>query len=576
MNRQNSDRTNLDHTITRRKFLGTTAAGSAALLTGGLTSLVSRSASAIENRDFLERTIPELQAKMASGEFTSAQLVRAYLDRIYSLNPLLHSVIETNPAAVCIAQQLDEERRNGHIRSPLHGIPVLVKDNIATASEGVCHGAERMMQTTAGSLALIGSVVPEDAFIIRRLRDAGAVILGKTNLGEWANFRGFINVYPLAVGWSARGGNTINPYNLSYTSWGSSSGSGNGVAANLCSVAVGTETDGSITGPSSVECIVGLKPTLGLVSQRGIIPISHQQDTAGPMGRSVTDVAILLNALRSPFGRVFGQPLPIDYTQFLRRGALQGARIGRDVRFFDYNYYGSGIPGDAGTVGFAEHALQVMEDLGATIVNCDTGDVLEYTDDELTALLYEFKVQIAQYLATLTNTDMRTLADLINFNRVHCRQELVYYGQEVFELAQQTHGYPTNPMYVHARQRAQFLARRGIDNALATQNLDAIVAPHLTNSTGPAVAGYPNLSLPVGIRPPSGKPAAMLMYSTFLREPKLIGFAYDLEQRMQVRRQPEFRGSVIPVPNADLCDNRTHQGEVFNGTAKMPAHGRMW
>jgi amidase len=433
-----------------------------------------------------------------------------------------------------------------------------------------------MMQTTAGSLALVGSRVPDDAFIVRRLRDAGAVILGKANLGEWANFRGNLITYPLAVGWSARGGNTINPYNLSYTSWGSSSGSANGVAANLCSVAVGTETDGSITGPSAVECIVGLKPTLGLVSQNGIIPISHQQDTAGPMGRSVTDVAILLGALQTPFGRVVGQPLPDDYTRFLRRGALQGARIGRDVRFFDYSYYGSGIPGDHSTVGFAEHALDVMKSLGATIVDCDTGDVFAYTDDEFTALLYEFKAQIAQYLATLTNTNMRTLADLINFNTVHCRQELIYYGQEVFEAAQQTNGYPTNPMYVHARMRAQFLARRGIDNALANHNLDAIVAPHLTNSTGPAVAGYPNLSLPVGIRAPSGRPAGMLMYSTFLREPKLIGFAYDLEQQMNVRRKPDFLDSVIPVPNAHLCDNRTEQGQVFTGTAKMPTHGRIW
>lgn len=575
MNKQDSDHTDLD-SITRRKFIGTAALSGAALLGGGLTSLVSRSVSAAGDFQFVEATIPELQGAMVSGQLTSARLVRGYLDRIHSLNPLLNSVIQTNPLAVCIAQQRDEERRNGHLRGPLHGIPVLVKDNIATERE-VCNGNGQMMQTTAGSLALVGSVVPGDAVIIRRLRDAGAVILGKANLAEWANFRGDLSpVYPQAVGWSARGGNTINAYNLSYTSWGSSSGSANGVAANLCSVAVGTETDGSITGPSSVEGIVGLKPTLGLVSQQGIIPISHQQDTAGPMGRSVTDVAILLNALRSTFGRVIGQPLPDDYTRFLRRGALQGARIGRDVRYFDYSYYGSGIPGDHSTVGFAEHALQVMEDLGATIVDCDTGDVFEYTDDEFTALLYEFKVQIAEYLATLTNTDMRTLADLIHFNRVHCRQELVYYGQEVFELAEQTNGYPNNPMYVHARMRAQFLARRGIDNALADHNLDAIVAPHLTNSTGPAVAGYPNLSLPVGIRAPSGRPAAMLMYSTFLREPKLIGFAYDLEQRMQVRRQPRFLGSVIPVPNADLCDNRTEQGQVFTGTANMPAHGRIW
>src|SRR6476619_7300751 len=575
MNKQDSDRTDLDNSVTRRKFLGTAALSGAALLTGGLTSLVSRSVSAAGDFQFVEATIPELQDAMASGQLTSAHLVRGYLDRIASLNPLLNSVIQTNPVAVCIAQQVDEERRNGHVRGPLHGIPVLVKDNIATESEA-CNGNERMMQTTAGSLALIGSVVPGDAFIIRRLRNAGAVILGKTNLGEWANFRGSDIAYPLAVGWSARGGNTINAYNLSYTSWGSSSGSANDMAANLCSVAVGTETDGSITGPSAVENIVGLKPTLGLVSPHGIIPISHQQDTAGPMGRSVTDVAILLNALRSPFGPVAGQPLPDDYTQFLRRGALQGARIGRDVRYFDYSYYGSGIPGDASTVGFAEHALDVMEELGATIVDCDTGDVFEYTDDEFTALLYEFKAQIAQYLATLTNTSMRTLADLIRFNQIHCLRELVYYGQDIFELAEQTQGYPTSPMYVHARMHAQFLARRGIDNALADHNLDAIVAPHLTNSTGPAVAGYPNLSLPVGIRPPSGKPVGILMYSTFLREPKLIGFGYDLEQRMNVRMEPRFLGSVIPVPNADLCDQHAEPVRVCPGTAKMPAHGRIF
>jgi amidase len=576
MTKQSSNRLDLDNSITRRKFLGTAALSSAALLSGGITSLLREPASAAGDFDFVEKSIPELQEAMASGQLTSAHLVRGYLDRIYSLNPLLHSVIQTNPLAVCIAQQLDEERRNGHIRGPLHGIPVLVKDNIATESE-VCGGNARMMQTTAGSLALVDSVVPGDALIIRRLRNAGAVILGKANLGEWANFRDDeAETYPLAVGWSARGGNTINAYNLSYTSWGSSSGSANGVAANLCSVAVGTETDGSITGPSAVENIVGLKPTLGLVSQQGIIPISHQQDTAGPMGRSVTDIAILLNVLKSPFGRVAGQPLPADYTQFLRRGALQGARIGRDVRYFDYSYYGSGIPGDAGTVGFAEHALDVMRSLGATIVDCDTGDVFAYTGDEFTALLYEFKAQIAQYLATLTNTNMRTLADLIAFNNVHCRQELVYYDQDVFELAEQTSGYPTNPIYVHARTRAQYLARSGIDRVIASHNLDAIVAPHLTNSTGPAVSGYPNLSLPVGIRPPSGKPAGMLMYSTFLREPKLIGFAYDLEQQMQVRRQPRFLGSVIPVPNGHFCDQHAEQGQVFPGTANMPAHGRIW
>src|SRR5437667_4499044 len=396
MNKQSPNRLHLDHTITRRKFLGTTALSSAALLSGGLASLLQRSASAAGGFDFVEKSIPELQDAMASGQLTSKGLVIDYLERINSFNGLLHSVIETNPDAISIAEDLDRERRRGHVRGPLHGIPILVKDNIAT---------DDRMQTTAGSFALVGSQVPADAAIIRRLRNAGAVILGKANLGEWANFRDDeAETYPLAVGWSARGGSTNNAYDLSYTSWGSSAGSANGVAANLCSVAVGTETDGSITGPSAVENIVGLKPTLGLVSQDGIIPIAHQQDTAGPMARSVTDVAILLGALQSPFGEVIGHQLPSEYTQFLQPGALNGARIGRDVRFFDYSYYGSGIPGDELTVAFAEHALSVMESLGATIVDTDTGDVFAYTDDEFTALLYEFRAQIADYLATLTHT----------------------------------------------------------------------------------------------------------------------------------------------------------------------------
>ena len=528
-------------------------------------SLLRQSASAAGGFDFVEKSILELQDAMASGRVTSKGLVMGYVERINSFNGLLHSVIETNPDAISIAEDLDNERRHGHVRGPLHGIPILVKDNIAT---------DDRMQTTAGSFALVGSQVPSDAVIIHRLRDAGAVILGKANLGEWANFRDDeAETYPLAVGWSARGGSTNNAYDLSYTSWGSSSGSANGAAANLCAAAVGTETDGSITGPSAVENIVGLKPTRGLVSQDGIIPIAHQQDTAGPMARSVTDVAILLGALQSPFGEVLGHQLPTDYTQFLQRGSLQGARIGRDVRFFDYSYYGSGIPGDQDTVAFAEHALSVMESLGATIVDTDTGDVFAYTDDEFTALLYEFKAQIAEYLATLIHADMRTLGDLIDFNEAHCLQELVYYGQEIFELSVQTMGYPHNPIYVAARTHATDTARSGIDDALAADNLDAIVAPHLTNSTGPAVAGYPNLSLPVGIRG-DGRPAGMLMYSTFLHEPQLIGFGYDLEQELNVRRQPQFLHSVIPVPNAGLCDQQ-RQPEVFTGKAHLP-HGRIF
>src|SRR5213596_3488424 len=454
MTKQSSNRLNVDHTITRRRFLGTTALSSAALMSGGLMSLLRQAASSAAGFDFIEATIPQLQAAMASGALTSAGLTMGYIKRIQSLNPTLHAVIEVNPNAVAIATALDNERRAGNVRGPLHGIPLLVKDNIATDDQ---------MQTTAGSLAIYGNHVPGDAVITQQLRAAGAIILGKSNLGEWANFRDDeAETYPLAVGWSARGGSTNNAYDLSYTSWGSSSGSANGAAANLCAAAIGTETDGSITGPSAVENIVGLKPTLGLVSQDGIIPIAHEQDTAGPMARSVTDVAILLGVLQSPWGDVIGHQLPSDYTQFLDPNALDGAVIGRDVRFFDYSYYGSGIPGDELTVAFAENALTVMERLGATVVDVDTGDVFAYNGDEFTALLYEFRAQIADYLATLTHTDMHTLADLIAFNDAHCRQEMPYYDQDVFLLAEQFPGYPNDPAYIAARTHARTTAGSGI------------------------------------------------------------------------------------------------------------------
>lgn len=547
------DRQNSDSMITRRSFLGTTAAGSAGLVTGGLAALFKESATAATNFLFVEKTIPQLQAAMAAGQLTAKDLVQGYLDRIKQLNPTLHAVIETNTNAIATANSLDHERKSGQVRGPLHGIPILVKDNIATADG---------MQTTAGSLALYNAKVPGDAPLIQNLRAAGAIILGKANLGEWANFRDDeAETYPLAVGWSARGGSTNNAYDLSYTSWGSSSGSAAGAAANLCAAAVGTETDGSITGPSAVENIFGLKPTLGLISGNGIVPISHQQDTAGPMARSVTDVAILLGIMQSP---------QADYTPLLQRGALQGKRIGRDVRFFDYSYFGSGIPGDEESVAFANHALMVMQSLGATIVDCDTGDVFLYTADEFTALLYEFRAQIADYLATLSHTNLRTLADLIAFNNAHCTQELVYYDQDVFIFADQFPGYPNNSSYVSARTHATSTARAGIDNALTSQNLDAIVAPHLTNSTGPAVAGYPNFSMPVGIRS-SGRPAGMLMYSTAHHEAQLIAMAYDLEQELNARQQPQFLGAITPIPNGGFCTQK-HQSQ---GKPHLP-HGRIF
>jgi amidase len=542
MNKQDSDYSDLEYGMTRRKFIGAAAGGSAALLTGGLASLLKPTASAA-GFDFVEATIPQLQAAMASGQLTSMGLTEGYIKRIQSLNPTLHAVIEVNPNALAIAAALDNERRAGNVRGPLHGIPLLVKDNIATKDN---------MQTTAGSLAIYGSQVPADAPLIQNLRAAGAIILGKANLGEWANFRDDeAETYPLAVGWSARGGSTNNAYDLSYTSWGSSSGSGAGAAANLCAAAVGTETDGSITGPSAVENIFGLKPTLGLISQDGIVPISHQQDTAGPMARSVTDVAILLGIMQSP---------QTDYTPLLQPGALQGKTIGRDMRYFNYSYYGSGIPGDEQTVAFAENALSVMKnDLGATVVDVDTGDVFAYNGDEFTALLYEFRAQIADYLATLTHTTMRTLADLIAFNNAHCPQEMPYYDQDVFLASELLVGYPNDPVYIAARNNATTTARAGIDNVIAA-GVDAIVAPHLTNSTGPAVAGYPNFSMPVGIRS-SGRPAGMLMYSTKFREAQLIAMAYDLEQALNPRQQPQLLNSIIPIPNGGFCTGHQPQGK---------------
>ena len=548
---------------TRRTFLKATAATGATVMTGALGSMLSQVAAAAKPSDtiWIEKTIPELQTLMASGALTSRELTRGYLQRIAQFNPLLRAVIETNPNAEAIAAQLDNERRQGRgLRGPLHGIPILLKDNIATDDQ---------MQTTAGSLALVNSKVPADAILTQRLRAAGAVILGKANLGEWANFRGF---NPLGFyGWTARGGATHNPYLLDHTAFGSSSGSAVGVVANLCAAAVGTETDGSIVGPSNANLAVGLKPSLGLISQAGIIPISHNQDTAGPMGRTVTDVAVMLGVLQSPFGPVVGEPLPTGYTQFLQRGALDGARIGVDQRFFD-DYGAYGWPGDDDTLPFVMDALDAMVSLGATLVPTDTGDIYAYSGDEFMALLCEFKAHLPEYLAGLTHTSMRTLADLIAFNLAHCPAELAYYGQELFEISDSTAGL-AEPGYLAARANALLSARTGIDNTLTAGNLDAIVAPHLTNSTGPAVSGYPSLALPVGITP-AGKPAGMLMYSTFLEESTLIGFGYDLEQELNVRRQPQFRGTVNDPPNAGLCA-ALPAPHVFKGKAHLP-HGRLF
>ena len=544
--------------VTRRTFVGTTLAGGAALLTGGITSLLRvSSAEAARFGDggpIVEKTIPELQALMESGAVTSRDLTQTYLSRIAKLNPLLNAVIETNPDALTIAERLDAERAAGHVRGPLHGIPVLVKDNIATDDE---------METTAGSLALVGSEVPEDAVIVQRMRAAGAVILGKANLSEWANFRGFAPFN----GWSARGGFTRDPYRLDFDPCGSSSGSGAASAANLCAAAVGTETDGSVVCPSGNNLVVGLKPTVGLVSQDGIIPIAHSQDTAGPMCRTVTDAAIMLGVMQSPFGEVIGHRVPREYTQFLKRGSLKGARIGIDRRYFTPAY-----GGEDDIIDVVNPALDVMESLGATLVQTDSGDSNAYFDAEFTVLLFEFKVEIADYLATLQNTSIRTLADLIAFDLENCEAEMKYFGQEIFELAEATSGDLNDPEYLAARALCLQLSRdEGIDAALERDNLDALVAPSYSFASTPAaVAGYPNISVPVGLTP-HFKPAGIWMYSTFLREPKLLAFAYDLEQEIQPRTVPTFVGNVPPEPpDAGICDQSAPQRAPLT-----PGHARL-
>ncbi|MBA3386542.1 MAG: amidase [Chthoniobacterales bacterium] len=551
--------------VTRRTFLGTTMGGGAALLTGGLASLfTSSTAKAVfaDDAPWIEASILKLHRLIANGVITSRKLTQSYLKRIAELNPLLHAVIETNCDALEIAEKRDNERLAGHVRGPLHGIPVLVKDNIATHDS---------MQTTAGSLALLYSEVPSDSVVVQRLRAAGAVIIGKANLSEWANFRGFAPFN----GWSARGEFTRNPYKLGFDPCGSSSGSASATAANLCATSVGTETDGSIVCPSGNNLVVGLKPTVGLISGEGIIPIAHSQDTAGPMCRTVTDAAIMLGVMQSPFGDVADRPLPSDYTKFLRRGALKGARIGIDRRYFTANY-----GGETDLVRVARQGLDAMRSLGATLVDTDTGDTFQddfkFYNDEFTVLLFEFKVQIAQYLATLKETSQRTLADLIAFNIAHCSTELKYYGQEIFHLAQDTSGNLRDPVYLNARNANLDFARNGINLALQRGNLDAIVPPTYSYASSlAAVAGYPDISVPVGLTR-TGKPAGLWMYSGYLQEPKLLAFAYDLEQEIRPRTVPKFLGHVPPEPpNAGICEGPSGAAAISSAQPAPARTGRL-
>ncbi len=492
-----------------------------------------------------EATVADFQARMASGKFTAHSLALKYLARIEEIDkhgPMVNSVIEINPDAPAIAAALDKERVEKGARGPLHGIPVLIKDNIETA--------DRML-TTAGSLALVGSRPAQDSFVARKLREAGALILGKTNLSEWANIRSSHST----SGWSGRGGLTRNPYALDRNPCGSSSGSGAAVAASLCALAVGTETDGSVVCPSSANGIVGLKPTMGLISRSGIIPIAHSQDTAGPMARTVRDVAILLGALAGTdpndgaTAESSGKASP-DYTKFLDLNGLRGARIGVARKYFGFSEAVDKV---------MNGALDAMKHQGAEIVDpADLESHGKFDDTELTVLLYELKTDLNVYLANRPGVQVHSLEELIAFNEQNREKEMRYFGQDLLIKAQ-SKGPLTSKEYVDALEANHRLSRtEGIDALMDKFRLDAIVAPTggpawLTDlvdgdhdsggsSNAAAVAGYPDISVPAGFV--FGMPVGISFFGRAWSEPTLLKLAYSFEQATKARKPPRFSPSI--------------------------------
>ena len=492
--------------------------------------------------EFEEITIGELQAGMTAGKFSARSITEKYLARIDQVDkqgPVLNSVIEGNPDALSIAESLDKERKDKGPRGPLHGIPVMIKDNIDTA--------DRMM-TTAGSLALVGSKPPKDSGVAQRLREAGAVILCKTNLSEWANIRSEHST----SGWSGRGGQTKNPYSLDRNPCGSSSGSGAGVSANLAAAAIGTETDGSIVCPSATNGGVGIKPTVGLISRTGIVPISHSQDTPGPMCRTVRDAATLLGALtgidtEDTATSDSREHSYTDYTQFLKTDGLRGARLGVLRRAFGRNPAVDKI---------MESALAAMKEQGAILVDPATIETAgKFGDSEFTVLLYELKADLNAYLARLgPNAPVKTLKDVIDFNEQNREKEMPFFGQDTFLKAQEK-GPLTTQEYLDALQKNHQLARKeGIDATMDKDHLDAIVAPtggpawlidHVEgdsfgggSSSAAAVAGYPNITVPAGFL--FGLPVGISFFGRAWTEPVLIRLAYAFEQATKARKAPRF------------------------------------
>ena len=525
-----------------RHFLYCIAMAIAFTLIGSILSVLPGRAFELD-----EVTIAELQTGMQTGKYTARSILEAYLARIEEIDkngPAIKSFLEVNPDAMAIADQLDQERRQGRVRGPLHGIPVLLKDNIDTADK---------LHTTAGSYALEGVPVTRDSFVAQKLREAGAIIIGKANMSEWAYFRST----RACSGWSARGGQTRNPYILTRNPCGSSSGSGAAVAANLVAVAIGTETDGSIVCPASANSVVGIKPTVGLVSRSGIIPISQTQDTAGPLARTVADAAAVLGALT---GIDSGDPKTAesrgkaytDYTQFLDPNGLRGARIGIARNFFGYHEKVDAL---------IKQSIEVMKQQGAIIedpANIETAG--KFGGSEFTVLLYEFKADLDNYLRKRSSTGPQTLKDLIAFNEKNSNTEMPYFNQEIFLMAEKQ-GPLTDKAYLDAlAQNRQLAATEGIDATLKKYNLDAIVAPttgpimpidlvigdHLVPPwatqywapSAPAVAGYPHISVPAGYI--FGIPIGISFIGGAYSEPVLIKIAYAFEQATRYRKLPQF------------------------------------
>lgn len=500
---------------------------------------------AAEDFALLEASILDLQTRMEKGEVTSTSLVEMYLTRIGKIDRngvKLNSVIELNPDALSIATQLDQERKSGKVRGALHGIPFMVKDNIDTADK---------MMTTAGSLALSGHLAKSDSPLVKQLRDAGAVLLGKTNLSEWANFRSTRS----SSGWSSRGGQTKNPYVLGRNPCGSSSGSGVAVAANLCCFAIGTETNGSISCPSSINGVVGLKPTVGLVSRRGIIPISKTQDTAGPMTRSVRDAAIVLSFISAedPEDEVMLKRPPdlsTDYAAVLRAGGLDGKRIGVEKSFLKVHEKVDAL---------LKNALDQIKSLGATIIEVDFVERLSsIKDNEYKVLQYEFKNGLNRYLA-VADAGVKDLGEVIAYNSAHAGTVMPFFGQEILEASQSRGGLDERD-YRDALEKVVKTSREAIDNTLKEFELDAICGPatgpswctDLVNGdafsgygmgSGAAMAGYPSITVPLGYV--HGLPVGLLFTSSAYSEAKLLDLAYAYEQASRHRKSPDFREALL-------------------------------